>query len=114
MSTGEASTPPPARLCGTDNSENEEDGDRRCCSNEAPDGGRDGIARKSDYGPVWIYDQKLNNHRHHCQFAGRIITIHGSEADRLRNQFAEIIDELLAWAAREQEGGQFQDEGKAA
>lgn len=114
MTTGEAPTPRPTRHGGTDPSEKEKDGKRLRCSNGASDYGREHISRSSNSGPVWIYDQKLKRHRHQFRFSGRVIDIHGSAADRLRDELADVIRELLEWAAGEQYGGQFLEDGEAA
>ncbi|MGW5572426.1 hypothetical protein ACWEVD_14575 [Nocardia thailandica] len=72
------------------------------------------ISQISNSGSTWIYDQKLKKHRHHCQFSGQVVTIQGSEANRLRDELAEIIRELLEWATREKAGEQFLEDGEAA
>ncbi|WP_157556617.1 hypothetical protein [Nocardia acidivorans] len=113
MNTGEAPTPRPVRLGGTDHNGKAGD-DRLHCSEGAASDDHDRIARTSDSGSVWIYDRKLKNHRHHCQFSGRVKSVHGSEADRLRDELADIIRELLEWAAAEHDGGQFLEDGEAA
>ena len=113
MNAGEAPTPRPVRLCGTDHTG--EGGDNRPhCSENASADSRDHIARTSDSDSVWIYDRKLKKHRHTCRFSGRVRSIRGSEADRLRDELADIVRELLEWAAAEQDVGQFLEDGEAA
>lgn len=63
--------------------------------------------------PVWWYDQtrKRGGDRH---FSGLVNHVHGAEAERLRGELAEVVRELLAWAAEQQSGDHSTEDGESA
>ncbi|GAB4588988.1 hypothetical protein [Nocardia sp. IFM 10818] len=114
MNADEAPTPRHTHLHGTNHGEEMANDNYSRCSYDASNNDRGHVARISNSGTPWIYDQKLKNHRQNCRFSGRIVNIHGPEADRLRDELADIIRELLEWAAGERDGGEFVENGEAA
>jgi hypothetical protein len=67
--------------------------------------------------PVWWYDQnrKRGGGR---RYSGHVNHMHGAEAERLRGELADVVRELLDWAAQQQTGDQSSDhsteDGEAA
>ncbi|WP_157368125.1 hypothetical protein [Alloactinosynnema sp. L-07] len=49
--------------------------------------------------PVWWYIQNRNRGDRR-KYSGRINRISGPESERVRSELAEVIGELLEWAAR--------------
>ncbi|HEX5401751.1 MAG TPA: hypothetical protein VFX16_05560 [Pseudonocardiaceae bacterium] len=62
--------------------------------------------------PVWWYDQE-RKHGGDRRFSGHINHVYGAEAERLRGQLADVISELLDWAARQSHNESTED-GEAA
>jgi hypothetical protein len=63
--------------------------------------------------PVWWYDQsrKRGGERRYC---GYVNPIRGAESERLRGELAQVIQELLDWAATQHPGDQSTEDGEAA
>jgi hypothetical protein len=63
--------------------------------------------------PVWWYDQNRKR-RADRTYSGQVNHIHGAEAERLRGELADVIRDLLVWAAQQHTGDQSTEEGEAA
>ncbi len=63
--------------------------------------------------PVWWYDQnwKRGDDR---RYSGYVNNIHGTEAERVRGELADVIRDLLDWAAQQQIRDQSTEDGEAA
>lgn len=80
---------------------------------KAPDEDIDNLPHTCSDQPVWWYDQT----RERCgdrRYSGHVNHIHGAEAERLRRELADVIRDLLDWAARRSTGDQSTEDGEAA
>ncbi|MFB9302374.1 hypothetical protein [Kibdelosporangium philippinense] len=78
----------------------------------------DGTENRPETGsgqPVWWYDQKRKRGSDRT-YSGQVNHIHGVGAERLRGELADVIRDLLDWAAAQQQtdADQSIEDGEAA
>ena len=67
---------------------------------QAPDDYLESLHQTGSDQPVWWYDQEWKRGGDR-RYSGHVNHIHGAEGERLRGEFAAVIDELLDWAAQQ-------------
>lgn len=60
----------------------------------------DGLRRSDADRPGWRYDQERKRGGYRSYF-GRVETIHGDEAERLRDELASVTRDLLDWVTQQ-------------
>jgi len=80
---------------------------------KAPDNDIENLPETGSDQPVWWYDQrrKRGEDRH---YSGHVNHIYGTEAERVRGELADVIRDLLDWAAQQQSGDHSTEDGEAA
>lgn len=80
---------------------------------KAPDDDIENLPQIGHGQPVWRYnqDRKRGVER---RYSGYISHIHGADAERLRGELAQVVQELLDWAAQQQSGDHSTEDGEAA
>jgi hypothetical protein len=80
---------------------------------KAPDNDIANLPQTGSDQPVWWYDQsrKRGGDR---KYSGHVNHSYGAEAERARAQLADLIRELLDWAAHQQSGDHSIEDGEAA
>lgn len=80
---------------------------------QAPDDDIENLPQIGSDQPVWWYNQgrKRGGDR---RYSGYVNHIHGAEAERMRGELAQAIQELLNWAADQQSGDHSTEDGEAA
>ncbi|MFF3566885.1 hypothetical protein ACFYXQ_03790 [Nocardia jiangxiensis] len=77
---------------------------------------RDNIENVPEAGPVqpiWSYSQSRER-RSERQFSGHVRFLHGTQAERLRGELADVVGELLTWAAKQRSDDHSAEDGAAA
>ena len=80
---------------------------------KAPDNDIANLPRTGSDQPVWWYGQ-LRKRGGDRRYSGHINHSHGTEAEQARAQLADVIRELLDWAAHQQSGDHSIEDGEAA
>lgn len=84
---------------------------------KAPDSNRDNpsadFAETRYTQPVWSYSQRGKRQRER-QFFGHVSYLHGTQAERLRGELADVTGRLLDWAGQQQSGDHSTENGAAA
>ncbi|MGQ0773481.1 MAG: hypothetical protein ACT4NY_03535 [Pseudonocardiales bacterium] len=80
---------------------------------QAPDNDIENLPETGSDQPVWWYDQRRKRGGDR-KYSGHVNHIHGTEAERVRGELADVIRELLDWAARQQSDEQSTEDGEAA
>ncbi|MBY8855409.1 hypothetical protein K7711_02865 [Nocardia sp. CA2R105] len=62
--------------------------------------------------PIWSYSQSRER-RSERQFSGHVRFLHGTQAERLRGELADVVGELLEWAAKQQSADHSAEDGAA-
>ncbi|MFF3573709.1 hypothetical protein ACFYXQ_38720 [Nocardia jiangxiensis] len=62
--------------------------------------------------PIWGYSQSRER-RSERQFSGHVRFLHGAQAERLRGELADVVGELLDWAAKQQSADHSAEGGAA-
>jgi RPA family protein len=86
-------------------------------SRKAPDSNPDkpseDFAESRDEQPVWSYSHRGKRQRER-QFCGHVRYLHGTQAERLRGELADVTGKLLVWAGQQQSGDHSTENGSAA
>ncbi|MFF3574967.1 hypothetical protein [Nocardia jiangxiensis] len=62
--------------------------------------------------PIWGYNQSRER-RSERQFSGHVRFLHGTQAERLRGELADVVGELLDRAAKQQSEDHSAEDGTA-
>ncbi|MBF6277306.1 MULTISPECIES: hypothetical protein [Nocardia] len=86
-------------------------------SRKAPDSNYDNssedFAETRDEQPVWSYSQRGKRQRER-QFFGHVRYLHGTQAERLRGELADVTGKLLDWAGQQLSDDHSTENGAAA
>lgn len=77
-----------------------------------PDDDIDNLPKMAGDQPVWWYDQNRKRGRDYC-YSGQINHISSAEGERLRGELADVIRDLLDWAAQQQTDKESTEDGEA-
>lgn len=80
---------------------------------KAPDDDIENVPQTGSDQPVWWYDQRRKRGGDR-RYSGHVNHVHGAEAERLRSELADVIRDLLDWAAQQQTGDHSTEDGEAA
>ncbi|WP_157186707.1 hypothetical protein [Nocardia jiangxiensis] len=76
---------------------------------------RNNIENFEKAGPTqltWSYSQRRER-RNERQFSGHVRFLHGAQAERLCGELADVLGELLEWAAKQQRADHLAEDGTA-
>lgn len=80
---------------------------------KAPDDDIENLPQIGPDQPVWRYNQSRKRGVER-RYSGYINHIQGAEAERLRGELAQVVQELLDWAAQQQSDQHSTEDGEAA
>ncbi|GGM34595.1 hypothetical protein GCM10012275_02340 [Longimycelium tulufanense] len=78
----------------------------------APDSDIENLPKTGSDQPVWWYDQRRRRGSDR-QYLGYVNPISGTEGERIRGKLADVIRDLLDWAAQQSQD-QSTEDGEAA